>query len=355
MKITRILFLIITLSLNAHDKWIVITTINHPTPALKKLAHLQDWHMVVVGDKKTPRDWHLDNCEYLSPERQEELGFAITKLLPWNHYSRKNIGYLYAIQHGAQIIYETDDDSILLDDTITCLPEYTKCPCAKSTTGLVNVYSHFGQPSVWPRGYPLHAILAPNNAIIQAMQNFIPIQQGLINGDTDVDAIFRLTRDEKDLAFDAIKEPLALAKNTLCPFNTQNTVFYQKAFWGLLIPITVSFRVCDIWRGYWVQRLLWDLDAQLCFTRPTTYQDRNAHNIFKDFLDEQDLYTKAEDFASFLRSWQCSEPTFKEHIEKLMQDMIQAKFFKAQEAELLAAWLYDLEQCGYQMPNINNI
>src|SRR5690348_250734 len=98
------------------ENWIVVTTIQYPTEALKKLARLSDWQLLVIGDKKTPKDWYLDEkCIYLSPEEQEKLPYELVKHLPWNHYSRKNIGYLYAIEHGARLIYETDDDNYVID------------------------------------------------------------------------------------------------------------------------------------------------------------------------------------------------------------------------------------------------
>lgn len=40
-----------------HDKWIVLTTINKPTGDVKKLAGIEGWKIVVVGDTKTPKDW----------------------------------------------------------------------------------------------------------------------------------------------------------------------------------------------------------------------------------------------------------------------------------------------------------
>ena len=43
--------------LGEHSKWIVATTINHPTKALIALSQLTDWKLVVVGDRKTPSDW----------------------------------------------------------------------------------------------------------------------------------------------------------------------------------------------------------------------------------------------------------------------------------------------------------
>ena len=40
-----------------HEKWIVVTTINSPTADVKKLAGIEGWKVVVVGDTKTPEDW----------------------------------------------------------------------------------------------------------------------------------------------------------------------------------------------------------------------------------------------------------------------------------------------------------
>ena len=40
-----------------HEKWIVITTINAPTDDVKKLADIDGWKVVVVGDTKSPADW----------------------------------------------------------------------------------------------------------------------------------------------------------------------------------------------------------------------------------------------------------------------------------------------------------
>jgi hypothetical protein len=41
------------------------------------------------------------------------MPFATGKLLRWNHFGRKNLGFLYALQHGARWVYDTDDDNEL--------------------------------------------------------------------------------------------------------------------------------------------------------------------------------------------------------------------------------------------------
>ena len=351
MKSFSILFLLcLCVQLHAYEQWIVVTTIQYPTPALEKLAALPDWHMVVVADKKTPCDWHLDNCEFLSVEDQQKLPYEIVQHLPWNHYSRKNIGYLYAIEHGARVIYETDDDNIIMGDSITYLPVHapTMHCCTKSHA--INPYEYFGQSSVWPRGYPLSHITKKIPVEYEEQTSCVPIQQGVVNSDPDVDAIFRLTHGA-ETTFEE-KPALSLPRNTLCPFNSQNTLFHQEAFWGLLLPITTSFRVCDIWRSYWVQRLLWDMHASLCFTSPTAVQYRNAHNLLKDFADEIDMYLNTERLIAALISWHSKQPYMPDRIRELMQTLIDQKFFKPQEQLLVNAWIGDLQRLGYQFPAV---
>lgn len=64
--------------------------------------------MVVVADTKSPKDWKRGSCVYLSVEDQQCLHYGIVELLPYKAYTRKNIGYLWAIQHGATKIFDTD-------------------------------------------------------------------------------------------------------------------------------------------------------------------------------------------------------------------------------------------------------
>ncbi len=334
-----------------HDKWIVVTTINYPSEMMKKLASIKNWHLVVVADKKTPKDWHLDNCDFLSVEAQEKLPYKIIQHLPWNHYCRKNIGYLYAIEHGATIIYDTDDDNMPITDTVTYLPEQTTTMRYITHDSSVNPYAHFGQPAVWPRGYPLTAITSTPNYQLQQESVFIPVQQGCVNKAPDVDAIFRLTQDQ-EISFED-KKAVSIPAQTACPFNSQNTIFYKSAFWGLLIPITVSFRASDIWRSYWVQRMLWDMQASLCFLPATAIQYRNDHNLLKDFEDELEIYLKTEKMITAIRTWHSGKPLFADRIQDLMATLIKGGFFKPAEMNLLNAWLEDLRMVNYEMPVIN--
>ncbi len=72
-------------------------------PRLEVVSELckQGWSAVVVGDTKTPADWSCPGVDFLSVEKQKQLFGAYADLIPYRHYCRKNLGYLYAMSHGA--------------------------------------------------------------------------------------------------------------------------------------------------------------------------------------------------------------------------------------------------------------
>jgi hypothetical protein len=140
---------------NNTDKWIIVTTINAPTEQIKKLANTTGFQLLVIGDKKTAPNWYLNNTIFLSVDSQSELNYKSFKTIPFNSYNRKNIGYLFAIQHGAKYIYDTDDDNAPIVDLLTYfnLNENDHgLIYDENAPQVLNPYSHFGQPSIWPRG-----------------------------------------------------------------------------------------------------------------------------------------------------------------------------------------------------------
>lgn len=344
-----------------HDKWIVITSINYPTTDVKKLAKIPGWKIVMIGDTKSPKDWSLPNVVFLDVEKQKQLGYKVHDMLRYKSYTRKNIGYLYAIQHGAKIIYETDDDNCPSNGKIEfdqqTEVEYHVYDGVKST--VVNPYAHFGQKSIWPRGYPLDKISDPAPRTFRKCKKMkgAIVQQGVVDGDPDVDAIFRLTRKDAGVdlrvTFDKTAPPVLLPRGVMAPYNTQNTLHLYDAFWGLLIPQTVAFRVCDIWRGYWAQRLLWEVGSFLTFFPPNAVQFRNSHSYLDDFIDERELYHLSSSFVEFLAKWKTTKTNFMDAILELSWDMVDKDFWRPDDAMLVQYWLEDLLDMGYQPPALS--
>lgn len=357
----------------------MITSINFPTQPVVSFAALQDWTTVVIADQKTPLNWSAQlgvdwrkqygtqakpNLVFLSVEEQAQLGFNVLKVIPFKSYARKNIGYLYAVACGAKVIYETDDDNALgQDSTLGYLPD-TKhiniTAVGDAVSHTTNPYAYFGRPDIWPRGFPLPAIARHSHEFLQlelrdtrtAAQPLV--QQGLADLDPDVDAIWRLTRPDQigRVHFNSQPAALPIQPGFFSPYNSQNTMHLVDAFWGLLIPHSTSIRVCDIWRSYWVQRLLWDVHGELVFTPANVEQVRNPHEYLEDFEGELQLYRQAGSLIDFLYSWHSLEQALPARILQLAQDMADAGFWETAEIELVRAWLMDLEALGYPFPEV---
>ena len=304
--------------------WIVITSINEPSSAIKKyleLASKFDFSVLIVGDTITPDTYRELDCHYLSIEDQNNFLPSLSNLIPTRHYCRKNIGYLYAISHGAEFIFDTDDDNIPLDNFVEMLVNANSNKVISSKSGFCNIYSQFSSETVWPRGLPLDEIKYDAYCIVESELYRSPIIQFLADREPDVDAVFRLV-DNKQIYFEKDKGGLSLEPGTWCPFNSQATLFDKLMFPYLYLPCHVPFRMTDIWRSFVAQIGLWKKNETLSFYPPIVEQFRNEHDYFDDFLDEiqgykfnkricnklAELDSKAiEDHESILNSYRAME------------------------------------------------
>ena len=237
--------------------WIVITTINRPTRAIleySEIAARMGWRLLIVGDVKTPDAFKNTDCIFLSVKAQKQFCAKFADLVPINHYCRKNIGYLYAIKHGAQYIFDTDDDNIPLQTFAESLISTKGAKCV-SHDGFVNVYKYFSNESVWPRGLPLRSIRQRGAVVGEMHAQHFPVQQFLADKDPDVDAIYRLTID-REIQFHRNGQAVYLVPGTWSPFNSQATLFHRRYFRALYLPCFVPFRMTDIWRSFVAQKIL---------------------------------------------------------------------------------------------------
>jgi len=282
------------------NKWIVVTTINKPTIAINKFAKMVEdgWSVVVVGDRKTPDDWYVPGIDYLSIERQDELFGDLSRIIPYNHYCRKNLGYLYAIKNGAQCILETDDDNIPYESFGKNIDSVI---AAKEINGArwINIYKYFTEANIWPRGLPLDEINSIGNAAKEVKEKHYPIQQFLADEDPDVDAIYRLVVN-KEVVFSQNNVNYELSSGCWTPFNSQNTLFFPNAFHLLYLPCHVSFRMTDIWRSFVAQRALWIDGYSVVFRDSTVRQVRNEHDLNKDFAQEIPGYIENNNISKIL-------------------------------------------------------
>lgn len=322
--------------------FVVITSIAPPTDAVRAFAEHVGDRLIVVGDRKTPPEWVLPPAEYLGVESQEASG-RLAPLLPWNHYSRKLLGYLRAVRRGADIIYDTDDDNA--PKTSWDIPPFDGAWLTTAPSlGWVNVYRWFTDAHIWPRGFPLRSIADPRTVLATGHASIAPaavgVWQAMADGDPDVDAIYRLV-DGRACHFQD-RDPIVLGEGTLCPFNSQATGFRKSCFPLLYLPASVSSRVTDILRGLVAQPILWSVGLRLGFTTATVVQDRNAHDLLRDFEAEIPLYLHVEEIVDAVVGAVRKHVSLADNLVAAYDALERAGVVDATERPRLEAWLHDL-------------
>ncbi len=321
--------------------FIVITSIFQPTEAIKLFSKINNYQLIVVGDKKTPLDWSYDRVDYLSLNEQVNMNFELSSILPYDHYCRKMLGYLKAIQYSANYIVDTDDDNIPKENW--SFPEFeNEYDYISDNKGFVNIYQLFTDKKVWPRGLPLNLINTQFNLeeSISSKNCNIGVWQGLADEDPDVDAIYRLSNDEP--CFFKERKPVVLGNGTISPFNTQNTMIRKELFPLLYLPTYVTFRFTDILRGLVAQPIMWLYDFQLGFVNATVVQKRNPHNYMKDFLSEIPMYQHTEQVINLVSKNIVKSESIESNLYNAYNSLLRANIVCSDEMKTLEVWLKDL-------------
>jgi len=326
---------------------VVVTSISAPNVALRALAdgcleHGADF--IVAGDTKSPADFSLEGCRFLSIRSQLDSDLRFPRACPVRHYARKNIGYLEAIRGGAGLVVETDDDNAPDPAFFGPRARRVTVACADGA-GWLNVYRYFSPTLIWPRGFPLEHVRSsvPAAESLPLAQRDCPIQQGLANDNPDVDAIYRLTQPLPQ-SFDA-RPPVALGPGSWCPFNSQNTTWWPDAFPLLYLPAHCSFRMTDIWRGLVAQRIAWAQGWSILFHGPTVRQLRNDHDLMRDFEDELPGYLNNRGIADALERLSIAPgpASIPDGLRQCYEALVKLGHVPQAELGLLDCWLADLE------------
>jgi len=315
----------------------VITTINKPTKAIDELYKRFQNKLLIIGDKKTPRDW---NYYGLVPYMASLAEYA-----PDNSYARKNMGYMVAIANGAKLIYDTDDDNIPNEQWK--VRGNKTAACVSNSKGWHNVYIHFTNKNIWPRGFPLNHVngLASFDGRYEVNSS---IQQGLANEDPDVDAIWRMTNRQR-ITF-PYDRSIYLDQFTWCPFNSQSTWWFPKAYPLMYLPQYCTMRCTDIWRSFIAQRCLWELGEGVTFHSPAeVYQERNEHDLMKDFQDEIPGYLLNEKICAILEGLTLSGSVC-ENLLSCYVALVENSILPNKEIDSVISWIKDYENATRNIP-----
>jgi hypothetical protein len=327
---------------------LVVTSIFHPNKSLLALAEgakKNNWEFIIIGDVSSPSDFQLSGADYYDLARQKKLGWKFADLCPQRHYTRKNIGYLLAMSNGSSVIVETDDDNIPKAEFWGPRDQSVKGKTL-SGSGWINICRLFSKANVWPRGFPLEELQTSTSRIAfgDLTQLNSPIQQGLADENPDVDAIYRMTQS-LPLVFDRGHNYL-LQPGVWCPFNSQNTTWFSEVFQLMYLPSFCTFRMTDIWRSFVAQRILWECDGSLMFHNATVWQERNEHNLLKDFEQEVPGYINNHRIKNVLEklSLKKGKNEIGSNLLICYEELIRHKIITdARELELLDAWLGDIK------------
>ena len=270
---------------------------------------------------------------------------TLPRLLPVNHYVRKNAGY---IPRGKAAL------PAFMKPMMTTPPPRTGSRAEAAVRALpagqdgwCNVYAHFSGRHI------LAARLSPGK--IAASRRWRPsgssarkapsarIQQGLADGNPDVDAIWRLLLPG-DVRFKS-RRSVALMRGAWCPFNSQSTWWWPEAYPLMYLPSHCTFRMTDIWRSFIAQRCVWELGGAVTFHAPEVVQERNVHNLLRDFQDEVPGYLNNTRLCGILAGLRLT-PGPKAVPENLLccyAALVQHNIFPKKELPLVKAWLRDLK------------
>ncbi len=258
-------------------KFIISTTINSPTKAIKKFDNLKDWTLIVSGDLKTPRNYKLKNGLYINPEDQEKISKKLSNLIGWNCIQRRNFAMILAYKFGADIIATIDDDNIPYNNWGENLLLKKKVNCKKYITkqNVFDPISVTNHNNLWHRGFPLQLLNKKNIKIkSKTLKSNFDIQADFWNGDPDIDAICRM-QFSPECKFKNNLFPFS--SNTFSPFNSQNTFLSRNVIKDYFLFPHIG-RMDDIWASYYVEAK----GFKVIYNKPSVYQKRNVHNLTKD-------------------------------------------------------------------------
>ena len=262
-------------------KFIISTTINPPTEAIKKFDNLKDWNLIVSGDLKTPPNYKLKNGIYISPKDQEKISKKLSNLIGWNCIQRRNFAMIMAYKQGADIIATIDDDNIpfanwgknLLIESKVSANKYITKEEAFDPISVTN-YKH-----LWHRGFPLQILKTKNKTKdIKKINSYFDVQADFWNGDPDIDAICRMEH-APECKFQTSVFPFT--SNKMSPFNSQNTYLKRKVMEHYFLFPHIG-RMDDIWASYYVEAK----GFKVLYNKPSVYQQRNVHDLTKDMKKE---------------------------------------------------------------------
>ena len=264
-------------------KWAVVVTDSITlSPAIMTfLNSTKDWCLLVLGMQ------HL-SCSYLTtginennfiyiPRRGiDTLPYKLVSATPDSSFNQKNIGYLYAIDKGATVILDLEEDCIpyAVHKELVCNNRQqlqTIQVFAKDDKGKLM------QPNVM-KSYHVHflptdtGIWDPstyNDADDNTWTKWLLQAEMKQNKGTQCIPIIQVYLPQSSTSYEDGKygtEDVVVPRGMFSTYNAYSTTHLYEAFWSLLLPKTLQSNASAAWRSFIAQSLFYLIpDACLMF------------------------------------------------------------------------------------------
>jgi len=327
-------------------KKIIVCTTIYNTPELLEYASFKDWEFVIVNDLKTP-SINIKDATVLTVETQKKLGYNICKIIPWNSIQRRNIGYVYALSEGADVIATVDNDNYPLKNWNFNLLDTEQKLSVIEDTDFFDIVRYATDDVIWHRGTLYEYANKKMEYTIREKIVKTGIQANLWLNDPDTDGICRLTRNV-ELGKERVSKfngHLCMGKGVFTPYNSQNTAFLKEFVAPALLPFGGYFdRMDDIWSAYLTERLLWETEYHISFGGPSVKQDRNPHNVWKDISGELSFASNLKRIFDFLRSLTFKTDNVLENFIHMSEQLEKQDFAPSNYSDLWKMWIKDIEK-----------
>ena len=206
---------------------IVLTTIRIPdlleeyTTNFEMYNH-EDVEFIVIGDLKTPaearkiignireRGFEADYFDIFQQEEWMQRFPELKQMIPYNSDNRRNIGYLIAVERGADVIISLDDDNYVGEEDYLkghqIVGTVQTLKTVKSSNRWFNPCSLLEMEPrriIYPRGFP-YSKRWKDDARFTTSTGRVVINAGLWLRDPDVDAITNLNESIKAVALNSL-------------------------------------------------------------------------------------------------------------------------------------------------------
>jgi hypothetical protein len=292
----------------------------------QKFGHLDRVKVIIIPDLKTPSrifehvdGWRRKGLAVTCPTIGDQEAFLTRvgfppEFIPTNSDNRRNVGFLMALESGADFIVSIDDDNYcLLDEdflaahAIVCESprEHSVVQASRGWFNFCSMLELSRQADVYPRGFPYFARRRSPQITTETRRVEVHINAGLWLRDMDLDGITWLVSPATATGLKT--RSVVLARDTWSPINSQNTAMRRAAiaayyFLKMGYPLAGMpiDRYGDIFSGYFVAACCKHLGGAVAVGDPAAEHKRNAHNYLQDATQEWACIVVLEDLLPWL-------------------------------------------------------